>query len=208
MSNKKTLKEISHTEAARIGVSSLADRPNGASRYGDGGMTADALKERFDRLPNFVRDNFNSIVRMLASEEAPKYITIGDAESRLGETLYDFLLLFGARGSGTNDKNISDYIEALYQREGESESVSLPLQDIVDDLLYRIATASETIKEVNEKANSGQLDGFSPTISVTPITNGNRLTITDKNGTKTLDILNGKDGEEVPEWDGSLSYDD
>ena len=147
MSNKKTLKEISPTEAARIGVSSLADRPNGASRYGDGGMTANALKERFDRLPNFVRDNFNSIVRMLASEEAPKYITIGDAESRLGETLYDFLLLFGARGSGTNDKNISDYIEALYQREGESESVSLPLKDIVDDLLYRIATASTTYQE-------------------------------------------------------------
>lgn len=195
MSNKKQLPNISQAEASSLGVVSLADRPNEGSRYGSGGLSAAELKKRFDALPNFIREKYNKIVDMLAGADAAKYITIGDAESPLGETLYDFLLLFGARGSGTNDKNISDYIEALYQREGDSESVSLPLKDIVSDLLYRIATASEVINEVNNKADSGQLDGFSPTISVIPITNGNRLTITDKNGTKTLDILNGKDAD-------------
>ncbi len=137
MSNKKTLTEISSTEAARIGVSSLADRPNGASRYGDGGMSAGALKERFDRLPNFVKDNFNSIVRMLASEEAPKYITIGEAESDLGECLYDFLLLFGEREQ--NGKNISDHIKVRYMLSAESAERSISLAEVIADLHKRIA---------------------------------------------------------------------
>ena len=38
-------------------------------------------------------------------------------------------------------------------------------------------------------------DGFSPTITVEQIENGNRVYITDINGTKQFDVLNGKDGE-------------
>lgn len=38
--------------------------------------------------------------------------------------------------------------------------------------------------------------GFtSPTVAVTPITGGNRVTFTDKDGTETMDVMNGKDGE-------------
>ena len=38
-------------------------------------------------------------------------------------------------------------------------------------------------------------DGFSPVVSVTDISGGHRVTITDKNGEKTFDVMNGKDGE-------------
>lgn len=37
-------------------------------------------------------------------------------------------------------------------------------------------------------------DGFSPTITVTNITGGHRVTITDANGTKSFDVLNGTGG--------------
>lgn len=37
--------------------------------------------------------------------------------------------------------------------------------------------------------------GYSPTITTAAITGGTRLTITDINGTKTVDVVNGKDGE-------------
>lgn len=37
-------------------------------------------------------------------------------------------------------------------------------------------------------------DGVSPTITVTDITGGHRLTITDVNGTKTVDVMDGEDG--------------
>lgn len=38
------------------------------------------------------------------------------------------------------------------------------------------------------------IDGVSPTVEVTEITGGHTVAITDKNGTKTFDVLNGKDG--------------
>lgn len=37
-------------------------------------------------------------------------------------------------------------------------------------------------------------DGVSPAVSVSPITGGTRVTIQDANGTKTFDVMNGKDG--------------
>lgn len=46
-------------------------------------------------------------------------------------------------------------------------------------------------------------NGVSPTVSVSAITGGNRVTITDANGTKTFDVLNGKDGEDGEDGQGS-----
>jgi hypothetical protein len=61
------------------------------------------------------------------------------------------------------------------------------------DMIQRIKT---DIKDIENKINSGELDGadgFSPTISVSPITGGHRITITDKNGTKYVDVEDGED---------------
>ncbi len=142
MSNKLKLSEISTGEAQRVGVSSLADRPTGASRYGDGGLTAQGLKERFDALPNFVRDRFNAIAQMLAGTDAAKYIGLDGSVGGV-DNLYDFLLLFGARGDGAQDKNISDYIETLYDVPLEdadgNENYSRTLKDIVQSIVSRFA---------------------------------------------------------------------
>ena len=46
-------------------------------------------------------------------------------------------------------------------------------------------------------ASNGK-DGISPTISVTDITGGHRLTIVDVNGSKTLDIMDGPAGSQGP----------
>lgn len=52
--------------------------------------------------------------------------------------------------------------------------------------------------EVNELKESGVggngKPGFSPTVSVEEIEGGNRITITDVNGEKTVDVMDGKDG--------------
>ena len=45
----------------------------------------------------------------------------------------------------------------------------------------------------NIKVEDGK-DGFSPTVTITDISNGHRLTITDITGTKTIDIMNGSEG--------------
>jgi hypothetical protein len=45
----------------------------------------------------------------------------------------------------------------------------------------------------NKSAENGK-DGISPTILITDITGGHRLTITDSSGTKTIDVMNGATG--------------
>lgn len=61
--------------------------------------------------------------------------------------------------------------------------------------IVKILTGSSvTIKGADGKDGQDGEDGFSPTISISAITGGNRITITDTNGAKTIDVLNGKDG--------------
>ena len=50
--------------------------------------------------------------------------------------------------------------------------------------------------EVMGNNGSDGKDGFSPTISVSKITGGHRITITDKNDTKTVDVMDGTDGKD------------
>ena len=60
-----------------------------------------------------------------------------------------------------------------------------------------VNTALENAKESGEfDGNQGEpgKDGVSPTVSVEPISGGNRVTITDKNGSKQFNIMNGSDG--------------
>lgn len=47
---------------------------------------------------------------------------------------------------------------------------------------------------VNGKDGAKGQDGFSPTIEVTNITDGHKVTITDKNGAKSFNVKDGKDG--------------
>ena len=126
-----------------MSVSALAVRPNDASRFGQGGLSAKALQEWFDKLPNLVKEKFNEIAQTLASAEAAKYITLGDEDNALGETLFDFLALFGPRGDGITDKNISDLIETLYHTETETEDKSYTLRAIIADILARFALCEE-----------------------------------------------------------------
>lgn len=46
-------------------------------------------------------------------------------------------------------------------------------------------------------AGTAGADGFSPTVTTTPIEGGTRVTITDADGEHTFDIMNGKDGGEA-----------
>lgn len=48
--------------------------------------------------------------------------------------------------------------------------------------------------DLHRRAESGEFngqDGYSPTITVSPIEGGHRVTVTDRNGTKSVDVLDG-----------------
>lgn len=61
--------------------------------------------------------------------------------------------------------------------------------------------AAGSLRELKEGIASGEFkgepgnDGKSPVVTVTDIENGHRVSITDKDGTKTIDVLNGQTGK-------------
>ena len=73
--------------------------------------------------------------------------------------------------------------------------------------------AAGSLQELKNGIASGEFkgepgnDGKSPVVTVTDIENGHRVSITDKDGTKTIDVLNGKDGKDAPQIDDTTVTD-
>ena len=74
-----------------------------------------------------------------------------------------------------------------------------------DDIPEAINTALADAKESgmfdgtpgeDGKDGTDGKDGVSPTVTVSAITGGNRITISDKNGSKSVDVMDGKDGDD------------
>lgn len=80
-----------------------------------------------------------------------------------------------------------------------------PKEYLGPNSLSELATIVKTEFSSSEGGDGkpGQ-DGFSPTIDLTPIDNGTKVTITDINGEKTFDIFNGENGRDgEPGVDGA-----
>lgn len=90
-------------------------------------------------------------------------------------------------------KNGGTMIGALILAGDPADDKGAVTKKYVDDAVKNIASTP---------GNDGE-DGVSPTISVTEITGGHRITITDANGTQSFDIMNGKDGADGSGGDGS-----
>lgn len=73
--------------------------------------------------------------------------------------------------------------------------------------------AAGSLQELKDSIANGDFkgepgnDGKSPVVTVTDIENGHRVSITDKDGTKTIDVLNGKDGKDAPQIDDTTVTD-
>jgi hypothetical protein len=65
----------------------------------------------------------------------------------------------------------------------------------------RAQQAADSLQELKDGIANGEFkgepgnDGKSPVVTVTDIENGHRVSITDKDGTKTIDVLNGQTGK-------------
>lgn len=80
-----------------------------------------------------------------------------------------------------------------------SDSTDISATEIpaIEDAARANAERAEAAADRAEAAASGGTGavGVSPTVTITPIDGGNRITITDKNGAHTADVMNGKNGE-------------
>ena len=79
-----------------------------------------------------------------------------------------------------------------------SDSTDISATEIpaIEDAARANAERAEAAADRAEAAASGGTGavGVSPTVTITPIDGGNRITITDKKGAHTADVMNGKNG--------------
>lgn len=100
---------------------------------------------------------------------------------------------------GENGSPGKDGVSPTISVEEISGGYRLTITDANGSRTYDILNGEDGAPGQNGEAGSPGVngeDGVSPTIEITEITGGHRLTITDKNGTRSVDIMNGSDGED------------
>ena len=144
-----SIRKITKTEAATLGVSSLPNRPSAPTLYNGEAMTASELRAAFDRLPLLVAERLNALIDsagLYAEEEAKdtlaSLIATGIME---GHSLSD---LFAEIKSGDLARYLSvDGERALSEALAEIEGI-LALPDGFADLRsYVDAPAGEVEKD-------------------------------------------------------------
>lgn len=130
MSEHKEFAPIADIESKKI--ASLSDRPNQSSRYGQGGLTAQQLKAKFDELSDEIIQKYNDLVSGLSGDEAAKYVRIIGLNGI--NTLYDL-------AAAVNNGSLADLMK--FVPDGYSANVQYAS---VSDCLREIYEALETLK--------------------------------------------------------------
>lgn len=78
--------------------------------------------------------------------------------------------------------------------EAQLDNVTNSLTQLTNGLEEQVGTAIENYLIENPPSGGSGSDGFSPIANVTAVTNGAKITITDKVGTTTVNVMNGTNG--------------
>jgi putative intracellular protease/amidase len=118
-------------------------------------------------------------------------------------------LKIGVYGTGSQGQRVTPTVWAdagqIFEGAAPSEVTPTPAtQSLVQQILEAAESAEAIAQGLQAAAEAGEFDGadgVSPTVSASAITGGHRLTITDVNGTDTVDVMDGEPGS--PGRDGN-----
>lgn len=131
----KTLKKITKKQIAEKGVQALSNKPNIASQYGVGGLSAENLKLWFDKLATFLADKINEIYDALGADDAAEYIRL--ALDDYGIETLDELIAAILNG---------DLADGLLQVLPSADALdSVTLQQYINQAAYDTAKNTENI---------------------------------------------------------------
>ena len=128
----KKLEHITDEQIRAMGVQSLATRPNAASTYGTGGLSAKELQLCFDRLASFLASKINEILEILNNGSLGEYVPFNDPHHEI-ESL---TVLLNALSTG-------DVARLLHAYESVKDDEVYPLQTILYSLSAKISKLEE-----------------------------------------------------------------
>ena len=151
----------------------------------------------------------------------PVVVVCGDDDVLIPSEIYSFAGCHMAVISGENTGRVMISLPFMLNvaqtNTPANTPASVPTPSEISQIYEYMKTAVDTAKSVRDDADNGVFDGekgdkgdagVSPTVSITEITGGNRITITDVNGSHSADVLNGVKGDNgvsaTHVWNGTV----
>lgn len=126
-------------------------------------------------------------------DEATDFTTITDSNG--GKTV---IKGFNPNGSSFVPEDGEDGFSPIVTVTNITGGHKVTITDKFGDKVFNVMNGTDGkngTNGTNGKDGADGEDGFSPVVAVTNITGGHRVSITDKNGTKTFDVMDGENGE-------------
>jgi hypothetical protein len=100
-------------------------------------------------------------------------------------------------GTSTSTYGQLEFLDIVHVITEENKDEDIPTNAIIIvDTTEADLTGSITGGGNGNSGTGTGADGYSPTVTITTITGGHRVAITDVNGTKSFNVMNGKDGSD------------
>lgn len=161
-----------------------------------GGVNEDLIE--FDFCPLW--DGFEKVATFYRSPEEVYHSQVVDNICVVPhEVLRDEgYMYFGVIGVNEEATRTSEVIRYTITEGAVTEGTipAEPTPDIYAQYIARIQTLERRVTNLEANGGGTGNGGVSPTVEVTEIEGGHRLTITDINGTASVDVMNGTDGQD------------
>lgn len=167
-----------------------------------------------------VADAKNTAVTAVTDAQTAATQAVGTVQAnaiqQMKSTKTDALKAIGDKQTAATQAVDTARDKALQQVEASTKAAQTAANEATTSAGSADKSAQEAAGSLQELKNgiaSGEFkgepgnDGKSPVVTVTDIENGHRVSITDKDGTKTIDVLNGKDGKDAPQIDDTTVTD-
>ena len=112
-------------------------------------------------------------------------LTFTDDNTVVKSAIFNFMIYDSLIVDGETPDPVEDWIAEANNKLGEIEAAVEQIPQTIDTALAEAKASGEFDGE----------DGFSPVVSVTEITDGHRVSITDAEGTESFDVMNGDPGQ-------------
>ena len=112
-------------------------------------------------------------------------LTFTDDNTVVKSAIFNFMIYDSLIVDGETPDPVEDWIAEANNKLGEIEAAVEQIPQTIDTALAEAKASGEFDGE----------DGFSPVVSVTEITDGHRVSVTDAEGTETFDVMNGEPGQ-------------
>ena len=151
--NKK-IDTITNAQISSTGVTSLAVRPNqrsSGSQYGEGGLSARELQDRFDRLACLAIDRCNMLTQLLSGEYIP------NIQNNEKESILEYILVVKAEDSGLSaDMSLADVFAEILTTDGQLKAIDPTADDgafaelntVIAKLYEKLSDNSESVTSI------------------------------------------------------------